>query len=115
MKRIFFSLLILLMAVVGMQARTFVLVTGVSNYGDEANNLAQTTKDAKNFAKVMSTQTKDITLLTSSNVTYANVLEKLRAICNRAQAGDRVVFFYSGHGMPGQSAPTTVRFRMTTC
>lgn len=101
MKRIFFSLLILLMAMAGMQARTFVLVTGVSNYGDEANNLAQTTKDAKNFAKVMSTQTKDITLLTSSNVTYANVLEKLRAICNRAQAGDRVVFFYSGHGMPG--------------
>ena len=68
MKRIFFSLLILLMAMAGMQARTFVLVTGVSNYGDEANNLAQTTKDAKNFAKVMSTQTKDITLLTSSNV-----------------------------------------------
>lgn len=101
MKRIFFSLLVMLLAVAGMQARTFVLVTGVSNYGDEESNLAQTTKDAKNFAKVMKTQTKDITLLTSSNVTYNNVLEKLRAICNRAQANDRVVFFYSGHGMPG--------------
>ncbi len=33
----------------------------------------------------MATQTKDITLLTSSNVTRANVLEKLSAICNRAQ------------------------------
>lgn len=115
MKRIFFSLLILLMAMAGMQARTFVLVTGVSNYGDEANNLAQTTKDAKNFAKVMSTQTKDITLLTSSNVTYANVLEKLRAICNRARPATVWCSSIPGTGCRGQSAPTTVRFRMTTC
>ena len=89
------------MAVYAINARTFVLATGVSNYGDENVNLSQTTKDAKRFKEVMETQTKDITILTSSNVTRANVLEKLRAICNRAQKGDQVVFFYSGHGMPG--------------
>ncbi len=49
----------------------------------------------------METQTKDITLLTSSNVTRSNVLEKLRMICNRAQKGDRIIFFYSGHGISG--------------
>ncbi len=87
--------------VAAIDARTFVLATGVSNYGDENINLSQTTKDAKRFKEVMETQTKDITILTSSNVTRANVLEKLRAICNRAQKGDQVVFFYSGHGMPG--------------
>lgn len=82
-------------------ARTYVLVTGVSNYGNDANNLHQTTKDAKRFKKVMETQTRDITLLTSKNVTRANVLEKLRAICRRATQDDRIVFFYSGHGAPG--------------
>lgn len=82
-------------------ARTFVLATGVSNYGNENANLSQTTKDAKRFKEVMETQTKDITLLTSKYVTRANVLEKLRAIANRAQKGDRIIFFYSGHGMPG--------------
>lgn len=101
MKRILINLLLALFMAVGVQARTFVLVTGVSNYGDEVNNLSQTTKDAKRFKAVMESQTKDITLLTSKNVTRANVLEKLRAICNRAQKGDRIVFFYSGHGMPG--------------
>lgn len=94
-------MLIALLSCMCIQARTFVLATGVSNYGDEDINLSQTTKDAKRFKEVMETQTKDITLLTSSNVTRANVLEKLRAICNRAQKGDRVIFFYSGHGMPG--------------
>lgn len=100
MKRIT-TLLALLVVVVICNARTFVLATGVSNYGNDDVNLSQTTKDAKRFKEVMSTQTKDITLLTSKNVTKANVLEKLRALCNRAQKGDQIVFFYSGHGMPG--------------
>lgn len=101
MKRTILSLLLAVITVISLSARTFVLVTGVSNYGNEDINLSQTTKDAKRFKKVMETQTKDITLLTSKNVTRANVLEKLRAICNRAQNGDRIIFFYSGHGMPG--------------
>ncbi len=101
MKRILLSLILALFSLAAANARTYVLVTGVSNYGRENANLKQTTKDAKRFKEVMETQTKDITILTSSNVTRANVLEKLRAICNRAQKGDQVVFFYSGHGMPG--------------
>lgn len=101
MKRCIIVFLLMLTLVVSIDARTFVLVTGVSNYDNETVNLSQTTKDAKRFKKVMETQTKDITLLTSKNVTRANVLEKLRAICNRAQKNDRIIFFYSGHGMPG--------------
>lgn len=101
MKRITLSFFCLLFLGMCLQARTYVLVTGVSNYGSENVNLAQTTKDAKRFKAVMETQTKDITLLTSRHVTRANVLEKLRALCNRAQQGDRIIFFYSGHGMPG--------------
>lgn len=101
MKKTFLTLLLAVMFILPLNARTFVLVTGVSNYGDEVNNLSQTTKDAKRFREVMLQQTKDVSILTSSNVTRANVLEKLRAICNRAQEGDKVIFFYSGHGMPG--------------
>ncbi|MDY3858019.1 MAG: caspase domain-containing protein [Muribaculaceae bacterium] len=106
MKRIIFALMLALMAVGAIQARTFVLITGVSNYYGAANDLGQTTKDAKNFRDVMATQTKDITILTSKNVTYDNVMEKLSAICNRAQAKDRIIFFYSGHGAPGYICAT---------
>lgn len=83
------------------QARTFVLCAGVSNYNGAASNLSQTSKDAKRFKELMLTQTNDITLLTSRYATRANILEKLRAICNRAQNGDRIIFFFSGHGSPG--------------
>lgn len=101
MKKFITSLFAIALVCMLAQARTFVLVTGVSNYGNEEINLSQTTKDAKAFKRVMETQTKDITLLTSSNATRANILSKLKAICNRAQASDRIVFYFSGHGMPG--------------
>lgn len=99
MKKIFLFIVLLSLTVLS-SARTYVLVTGVSNYGD-SNNLAQTTKDAKAFQKVMLTQTKDVTLLTSSYANKDNILEKLRRICNQATKEDRIIFFYSGHGTPG--------------
>lgn len=95
------AILIILLAILGFsvaEARTFVLSAGVSNYGGRANNLRNPSNDAKAFKELMSLQTKDITLLTSKYATKANILEKLRAICNRAQKSDRVVFFFSGHG-----------------
>ncbi|MCM1021942.1 MAG: caspase family protein [Muribaculum sp.] len=101
MKRIISVFLAIALVCLFAQARTFVLVTGVSNYGNENINLSQTTKDAKAFKRVMETQTKDITLLTSSNASRANILSKLKAICNRAQPSDRIIFYFSGHGMPG--------------
>lgn len=100
MKR-FLSLCLILMICIGISARTFVLVVGVSNYGNEEINLNQTTKDAKSFKNVMEVQTKDIILLTSKYATRSNILEKMSAICNTAQKDDRIVFFFSGHGMAG--------------
>ncbi len=103
MKKILTLFLFVILITTGINARTFVLITGVSNYNDPINNLGQPTKDAKRFKEVMESQTKNITILTSSNVTKTNVLEKLSAICNGAQKDDQVVFFYDGHGMPGGS------------
>ena len=100
MKRFFTILMLVLAVAVGAQARTYVLITAVSNYNDEGTNLSQTTKDAKRFKQVIQTQTRDITMLTSRYATASNIMEKLSAICNRAQAGDRIIFFFSGHGMP---------------
>lgn len=102
MKRSLTILSMLLAIAIGTSAaRTYVLVVGVSRYQNEENNLAQTTKDAKAFKKVMEHHTKDITIVTSRYANHNNVIEKLRAISNRAQKGDKIIFFFSGHGTPG--------------
>lgn len=101
MKRLIFTILIAILAVIGVEARTFVLIAGVSRYQNEGNNLNETTVDAKRFKQLMETQTKDITILTSKYAGHDNVLEKLNAICNRAGKDDRIIFYFSGHGFPG--------------
>ena len=101
MKRLISTLLFAPLLFMSGFARTYVLATGVSNYGKDDVNLTQTTKDAKRFKELMSTQSKDVSLLTGRNVTKDNVLKQLRAICSQARKGDRIIFFYSGHGMPG--------------
>lgn len=101
MKRLIIFLLVAVAAQATAWCRTFVLATGVSNYNDAQNNLTLTTKDAKRFRHVMQKHTNDISLLTSSNVTRQNVLAKLKAIAAQARKGDRIIFFYSGHGVPG--------------
>lgn len=94
------SLIVALCASVA-NARTYALVTGVSRYDIEEANLAQSTKDAKAFRDVLLKQTPDVTILTSKYANRNNIMEKLRAICNRAQKGDRIIFFFSGHGDNG--------------
>lgn len=101
MKRLFSILFMTVMLVLSLNARTFVLCVGVSNYDNSNLNLTQTTKDAKQFKAVMENETKDITILTSKYANKENIKEKLRAISNRAQKGDKIIFFYSGHGYPG--------------
>lgn len=96
MKRLTLLIVSVLVLVFSVNARTFVLVTGVSSYENADANLSQTTKDAKSFKRVMETQTKDITLLTSKYANHDNIMEKLRAICNRAQKETASYFSLAG-------------------
>lgn len=101
MKRILTIITMALFMAISVNARTFVLSVGVSSYQNSDNNLSQTTKDAKQFKDVMYNHTKDITILTSKYANKNNILEKLRALSNRAQKGDKIILFFSGHGYPG--------------
>lgn len=104
MKKII-SFVLLVMACIAINARTFVLVTGVSNYEGEVNDLAQSTKDAKSFYNLMRTQTNDITILTSRNANKQNIKSKLSTIMKAAKSGDRIIFYFAGHGGPGVIYP----------
>lgn len=81
--------------------KTYVLVVGISDYQAEGAQLRQTSKDAKAFADIMKTQTPHVTLLTSKFATRANIFSKLQTICKNTRIEDRIVFFFSGHGIPG--------------
>lgn len=96
---------IIIMMVLGVgviQARTYVLVTGVSNYSDpHVDNLPQATKDAKSIATLFKKKYRDTSLLTSGYANRDNILKMVRKIAGQAGANDRIIFFYSGHGGSG--------------
>lgn len=103
MKKRILSLLLAVCCLAGIaEARTFVLSIGISNYANPSvNNLPMSSKGALRFRDAMLQQTKDVTTLTSANATTANIMQKLSAICNRAQKEDRIVMYFNGHGDTG--------------
>lgn len=101
MKRVFLFSVIISLSLSVYAQNTYVLVTGVSRYAEQANNLHQTTKDATSFKAVMDKQTPNVSILTSKYANHDNVLAKLSSICKQAKKNDRVVFYFSGHGFPG--------------
>ena len=102
MKRILL-LLIAVFVSIGINAqKTYALLTGVSNYGIDSVNLQNTTKDVKELKKILDKQGMVVSTLTSSNVTVSNIEKKLNAIIQLANSGDKILFFFSGHGDTGK-------------
>lgn len=102
MKTIYRILMMLVLTVVGTQSinaqKTYALLAGVSNYGDEQVNLHNTTKDVKDLKKVLAHQDVVTSVVTSQYANLDNITKKLGAIVKLAKPEDNILFFFSGHG-----------------
>lgn len=100
MKRLFTAIIFMLLLCVTAEAqKTYAVITGVSNYEGDANDLRQSTKDAKRLASLYKSKGATVVLLTSKNATRANVIAAIRKVKATANHNDHIVFSYSGHGM----------------
>lgn len=95
----------LLMAGNAMAGRTYVLIAGVSNYSDTSANLSTTTSVCKDLQRVMEQHSNDVSLLTSRYANHDKIMEMLNRIAQAANADDRIIFFFSGHGSEGCLVP----------
>jgi len=107
MKKLTTILTLLLLIAISMQAqKTYVLLTGVSNYGVDSINLFNTTKDVKQLKeKVCDKKGFTTAILTSRYANHQNIVTKLNAIVKLAKSQDRIIFFFSGHGTYGGFVP----------
>lgn len=75
MRRLFTTIMIMLLLCISAEAqKTYAIITGVSNYEGNQNDLAQSTKDAKRLAMLYKTKDATVVLLTSKNATRDNVI-----------------------------------------
>ena len=103
--RRFISLLIFLMLIVPLRARTYLVAVGIGDYSaypSKLENLKLTTKDARTIVDLYSSNTAvDYALLIDSKATKARILKAMSKVYTQAGIEDIIVFFFSGHGYPG--------------
>lgn len=81
------------------------LIVGVSDYNHpKIEDLSYADRDAEAFAHFLKEETawkvapEDIILLTNEKATYGKFLAALESLTENAQANDRLIIYFSGHG-----------------
>lgn len=105
MKRLL-SLIFSLLCICSVFAETYVVCVGIGNYADpRIKNLAKTEADAKAMAKFFKKGTENVITITGKYATKAQILKSLQSQFGRAKEGDKIIFYFSGHGYPGGFCP----------
>ena len=85
--------------------QTYALITGISDYEDPAiPTLKYAHRDAQIFAEYLRSENggnvpdKNITLLQNEQASWSAIYTAMDQISERCEAGDRVFFYFSGHG-----------------
>ena len=86
-----------------MSSRTHVFAVAVEEYQDSAiPGVGFAAGDARRFAEAwrgLGVAAEDGVLLGGAGATYMAILSRLKGFLARVAAGDRVVFYYAGHGV----------------
>jgi len=83
--------------------KTRALVVGISKY-QYIDSLRYADKDAEEFSRFLSANRfwnipgEDVKLLTNENAKCGNIIAELSRIVQVSKPGDRVIFYFSGHG-----------------
>lgn len=87
-------------------AETFVVCVGIGNYADpRVQSLSKTENDAKAVSEFYKQGTDNVITITGKYATKSKILESLRSQFGRAKKGDKIIFYFSGHGYPGGFCP----------
>ncbi|GAB3991318.1 hypothetical protein GCM10028807_21130 [Spirosoma daeguense] len=95
------------------QGQTYAVVVGVSDYqalSYATGDLRFADQDARQVVSFLQSKTggdvpsSHIRLLTNKNATYSSVHQAL-SLFQQAKAGDKVIFYFSGHGMSDSFVP----------
>ncbi|MFI5221876.1 MAG: caspase family protein, partial [Bacteroidia bacterium] len=83
--------------------KTYAVIVGISNYKNmEIPRLQFAGKDAvafRDYLLVIGVDSANINLLVNENASYMNIILDLDEICtNKVKEGDKVYFYFSGHG-----------------
>jgi uncharacterized caspase-like protein len=87
------------------------LLVGINQYANSKFNLRGCVNDSESLAHLLVTtygfNGGDIDILRDSAATRATIMSRLETLLSSAQAGDTIVFGYSGHGTQARSTDSS--------
>lgn len=102
MHRAIMLAIILLLLPVGSSPHNYVICVGVADYPGVKNDLRLSAADAFITSRLYSKNgNSTVRLLQNEQATVEAVSTAFSQLCGQATDDDAVVFFFSGHGMPG--------------
>lgn len=104
--RRFLTLIIVLLFCLPIYAETFVVCVGIADYLDpKVEDLDKTENDAADISSFFRKGTTNVITLCGRNATKNNILAALKLYSDKTQSGDKIIFYFSGHGYPGGFCP----------
>lgn len=104
--KLLLGILCLLLSIISGWAETYVVCVGIANYADsKVKNLTKSEQDAKSITEFYKKGTPNVITITGRYATKSKILQCLKSQFDRAKSGDKIVFYFSGHGYPGGFCP----------
>lgn len=102
MKRLLSFLIIFLLAITALLARTYIVSVGIADYPGRQNDLRVSANDAKTIADIFKKNGKaEVESFVNSDVTIQKVCATMRLTFAKASPSDAIILYFSGHGVPG--------------
>ncbi len=102
MKRALLLIHILLVLACAVQAKTYVVCVGISDYPGKKNDLRVSANDAMTIYNIFDKNPRaSACYITNEKATATNVLNTMQSFYSQAHSGDVVVLYFSGHGVKG--------------
>ena len=97
------GLIILFSVLVGfVQARTYVVCAGISDYPGTGNDLRVSAYDAQTIDNIFQkNKYSESVCYTNANATTNNIIEAMNTMFGKADKDDVIMLYFSGHGIPG--------------
>lgn len=88
--------------IVMMQSKTYIVAVGVADYPGTRDDLSNCVNDAVTIKDLFEKNSRaDVVLLTNERATLSAVEAQIKAQFAKAKKKDAIIFFFSGHGLPG--------------
>lgn len=114
MKKIILLFFLLCFSIKGNSQTTYAVIVGIADYQNNQagfKDLTWTINDTKKISNFLmskeggSVPSSNIYVLTEEKAKKANIIFYAKKLFDKAKEEDKVIFFFSGHGMPGAFLP----------